>query len=79
MRRSKRCVGKLWTDLGRVIREIERQGVPEALRGLLDTSKRIHAQKRGDQEKIYSVHQPGGACIAKGKAEANMSLVRRSV
>ena len=68
MKRSKRCVRKLRTNLGRVIREIERQGTPESLRILLDTSKRIHAQKRGDQQKIYSVHEPEVACIAKGKA-----------
>lgn len=68
MRRSKRCVKKLRTNLGRVIREIERQGAPESLRVLLDTSKRIHAQKRTDQDKIYSVHEPAVACIAKGKA-----------
>lgn len=68
MKRSRRCVRKLRTNLGRVIREIERQGAPESLRTLLDTSRRIHAQKRGDQEKIYSVHEPEVACIAKGKA-----------
>jgi transposase, IS5 family len=68
MRRSKACTRKLRTNLGRVIREIERQGVPESLRGLLDTSKRIHQQKRGDKDKVYSVHEPEVACIAKGKA-----------
>ena len=68
MRRSKACTRKLRTNLGRVIREIERQGVPESLRSLLDTSKRIHAQKRTDQAKVYSVHEPHTACIAKGKA-----------
>jgi IS5 family transposase len=68
MRRSKRCVRKLRTNLGRVIREIERQGTPESLRMLLDTSKRIHVQKRGDKDKVYSVHEPEVACIAKGKA-----------
>ena len=36
MKRSKRCVRKLRTNLGRVIREIERQGTPESLRILLD-------------------------------------------
>jgi IS5 family transposase len=68
MRRSKACTRKLKTNLGRVIREIERQGVPESLRMLFDTSKRIHAQKRGDQSKVYSVHESQTACIAKGKA-----------
>ncbi len=68
MKRSKRCVRKLRTNLGRVIREIERQGVPESLRSLFDTSRRIHTQTRTDRDKIYSVHEPEVACIAKGKA-----------
>lgn len=68
MRRSKACTRKLRTNLGRVIREVERQGAPESLRELLDTSKRIHAQQRSDQTKTYSVHEPQTACIAKGKA-----------
>jgi len=68
MKRSKGRVRKLRTNLGRVIREIERQGAPESLKSLIETSQRIHEQKRGDQEKIYSVHEPEVACIAKGKA-----------
>lgn len=68
MKRSQRCVRKLRTNLGRVIREIERQGVPASLGKLLDTAKRIHGQKRTEQNKIYSVHEPEVACIAKGKA-----------
>ena len=68
MRRSKACTRKLRTNLGRVIREIERQGVPEPLRIMMDTAKRIHVQKRTDHAKIYSVHEPQTACIAKGKA-----------
>jgi transposase, IS5 family len=68
MRRSKACARKLRTHLGRVIREIEGQCVPGSMRALLDTSKRIHAQKRSDQSKIYSVHEPQTPCIAKGKA-----------
>lgn len=68
MRRSKACTRKLRTNLGRVIREIQRQGVPESLKTLLDTSLRIHTQKRTDKNKVYSVHEPQIACIAKGKA-----------
>jgi len=68
MRRSKACTRKLRTNLGRVIREIQRQGVPASLQALLDTSRRIHTQKRTDKHKVYSVHEPQIACIAKGKA-----------
>jgi IS5 family transposase len=70
MKRARACTRKLRTHLGRVIREIERQqSQPQGLFGkLLETAKRIHAQERGDGQKVYSVHEPEVACIAKGKA-----------
>ena len=51
-------------------REIERQvtGPSEKLARLLETAHRIHAQQRHDKDKVYSVHEPEVACIAKGKA-----------
>jgi len=70
MKRARACTRKLRTNLGRVIREIERQqSQPQGLLGkLLQTAKRIHGQERGDVQKVYSVHEPEVACIAKGKA-----------
>jgi IS5 family transposase len=70
MKRSRKAQRKLRTILGRVIRDIERKSPePDAeLRGLLAIAKRIHAQRRADKNKIYSVHEPHTACIAKGKA-----------
>jgi transposase, IS5 family len=68
MNRAKACTRKLRTNLGRVIREIERQGEVPGLWRLLTVCKRIHAQKRNDEAKIYSVHEPEAMCIAKGKA-----------
>ena len=70
MKRARACTRKLRTNLGRVIREIERQqSQPQGLLGkLLETAKRIHAQERGDGQKVYSVHEPEVACIAKGNA-----------
>jgi len=64
------CTRKLRTNLGRVIREIERQQPqPQGqLNELLLTAKQIHAQQRQDKNKIYSVHEPKVCCIAKGKA-----------
>lgn len=70
MKRAKKCTRSLRTFLGRVIRDIERKH-PEPdqeLVKLLDTSKRIHSQKRKDKNKIYSVHAPEVECISKGKA-----------
>jgi IS5 family transposase len=70
MKRARACTRKLKTQLGRVVREIERQvETPSGkLRKLLQTAHRIHAQQRHDKNKIYSVHEPEVECIAKGKA-----------
>ena len=70
MKRARAGTRKLRTNLGRVIREIERQpSQPQGLLGtLLETAKRFYAQERGDGQKVYSVHQPEVGCIAKGKA-----------
>jgi IS5 family transposase len=66
LKRARACTRKLRTHLVRVIREIERQlSQPQALLGkLLETAKRIHAQERGDGQKVYRVHEPEVACIA---------------
>lgn len=68
MKRAKACTRKLRTNLGRVIREIERQGTVPGLTRILEISKRIHAQKIDTKNKVYSVHEPETTCIAKGKA-----------
>lgn len=69
-KRAMACVKKLRTILGRVIRDIERKcpQTAESLSGLMGIAKRIAAQQRKDRGKIYSVHEPGVSCIAKGKA-----------
>ena len=70
MKRARACTRKLRTQLGRVMREIERQVTKptEKLAKLLATAHRIHAQQRHDKNKVYSVHEPEVECIAKGKA-----------
>lgn len=70
MQRARACTRKLRTQLGRVVRQIERQVAEpsEKLARLLETAHRIHAQQRHDKNKIYSVHEPEVQCIAKGKA-----------
>ncbi len=70
MKRARKSVKALRTYLGRVIRDIKRKE-PEPdreLRDLLAISRRIYEQKRSDKNKIYSIHAPEVACIAKGKA-----------
>ena len=70
MKRARACTRKLKTQLGRVMREIERQveTPSDKLAKLLRTAHRIHAQQTHDKNKIYSVHEPEVQCIAKGKA-----------
>ena len=70
MKRARACTRKLRTQLGRVVREIERQVTEpsEKLARLLATAHRIHVQQRHDKNKVYSVHEPEVECIAKGKA-----------
>jgi IS5 family transposase len=69
MKRARGATRKLRTQLGRVMREIERQVTEpsDKLSKLLETAHRIHAQQRYDKNKVYSVHEPEVECIAKGK------------
>ena len=70
MKRARGATRKLRTQLGRVMREIERKVTEpsENLAKLLKTAHQIHAQQRNDKNKVYSVHEPEVECIAKGKA-----------
>ena len=70
MKRAKACTRTLRTQLGRVLREIERQveNPVGELKKLLETARKLHAQQRHDKKKIYSVHEPEVECISKGKA-----------
>jgi IS5 family transposase len=70
MKRARACTRQLKTQLGRVLREIDRQTAEPSrkLSRLLETARRIHAQQRHDKNKVYSVHEPEVECIAKGKA-----------
>lgn len=69
-KRARRCTKKLKTQLGRVMRDIERKtkDAGDELKGLLEVSRRIHGQERKDKGKVYSVHAPEVVCISKGKA-----------
>jgi IS5 family transposase len=71
MKRARACTRKLKTQLGRIVREIERQiETPSGkLEKLLQTAHRIHIQEKHDKDKIYSVHEPEVHCIAKGNAD----------
>ncbi len=61
---------KLKTIAGRLVRELGRKLGEEALtryRSNLAMFEKVLAQKQSDQNKIYSLHEPQVACIAKGK------------
>ena len=62
---------KLKTIAGRLVRESERTLGPSTLKRHeeeLNLYHRTLQQKRTDKDKIYSIHKPFTACIAKGKA-----------
>jgi IS5 family transposase len=62
---------KLRTIGNRVVRELERK-LPEPLQKQYEDEfskyKKVLTQQRNTKDKIYSLHEPQTACIAKGKA-----------
>lgn len=65
-----KAMRKIKTIAGRLVREILRKLSNEQLekhKDLLDRMQRVLNQKRTDKNKIYSLHEPDVACIAKGK------------
>jgi IS5 family transposase len=70
-KKAKKANRKLKPIAGRLLRELARILSPEKLahyQPQLDLYKQILAQQRSDKNKIYSIHKPFTACIAKGKA-----------
>lgn len=69
-RRMRRCLKKLRTFLGRIIRDIRRKTptIDASMEMLLLRAERIRTQQPTDKKKIYSLHEPDVQCISKGKA-----------
>ncbi|OEJ63743.1 IS5-like element ISVbsp2 family transposase, partial [Magnetovibrio blakemorei] len=72
-RRMRREIKKLKTFLGRVYRDIVRKVAGNAalearFARLLGLVERLLTQKTKDKNKLYALHAPEVACIAKGKA-----------
>lgn len=70
-KKAKKAAKKLKTVAGRLLRELERELPEDRLAHYqqeIDLYKRVLAQERKDKNKIYSLHKPFTACIAKGKA-----------
>jgi transposase, IS5 family len=73
MKRARREIKRLKTYLGRVSRDVRRklEGRPEVAEHFAETLARVErllAQQRTDKNKLYALHAPEVACIAKGKA-----------
>jgi transposase, IS5 family len=73
MQRARREIRRLKTYLGRVFRDVRRklEGRPEVAAhfdAALTRVERLLAQQRTDKNKLYALHAPEVACIAKGKA-----------
>lgn len=69
-KKARRAGKKLNTIAGRLLRELERklpQGTFAGLEDELALYRRVLGQKKNDKDKLYSLHKPFTACIAKGK------------
>lgn len=69
-RKTKKTTRRVRTMAGALIRDLQRKLSSAALdrhREQLKLFQRVHDQKRTDKNKIYSLHEPGVLCIAKGK------------
>lgn len=73
MRRARREIKRLKTYLGRVFRDVRRKLEPRPeiagpFAAALARVERLLGQQRTDKNKLYALHAPEVACIAKGKA-----------
>ncbi len=69
-KKAKAALRKIKTIAGRQVRDIERQftdNQKEKYQELFIILNKILLQKKGDKNKIYSIHEPEVSCIAKGK------------
>lgn len=70
-KKAKKAVKKLNTIAGRLLRELDRKLSEVQFEKYAEEFEKffkILNQKRKDRNKIYSIHKPFTACIAKGKA-----------
>lgn len=68
--KARKAVKRLKTIAGRLVREIERKLPIDVLTSLHERFAQFHRalqQKRGDKQKLYSLHEPHIYCMSKGK------------
>ncbi len=70
-KKARKSMKKLKTIAGRLVRELERKLPEERLKTYqsdLELFTQVLNQKKGDKDKIYSLHKSFTSCISKGKA-----------
>lgn len=67
--RTRKADKKVRTIAGRLVRELERQLLPDNHVSEIGLFKRVLAQKKADKNKVYSLHEPEVLCISKGKEQ----------
>jgi len=65
--RARKADRKVKTIAGRLVRELERELSPNLHQDILALFKKVLAQKKNDNNKIYSLHEPHVQCMSKGK------------
>ncbi|MFK5982702.1 MAG: IS5 family transposase [Flavobacteriaceae bacterium] len=80
-KKAKAALRKIKTIAGRQVRDIERQftdNQEEKYQELFIILNKILRQKRGDKNKVYSIHEPEVSCIAKGKEAKKFEFGNKS-
>jgi len=68
---ARKAEKKIKTIAGRLVREIERKLSADRLSeysSTIELFKKVLSQKRSDNNKVYSIHEPTVECISKGKS-----------
>ena len=80
-KKARAALRKIKTIAGRQTRDIERQFTSQQRhkhQELFIIINKILVQKRGDKNKIYSIHEPQVSCIAKGKEAKKFEFGNKS-
>jgi len=70
-KKATKALKKMQIRVGRLLRDVSRKMDEQALQEhypILELCRKVVDQKKTDSHKIYSLHEPDVACIAKGKA-----------
>ena len=80
-KKARSALRKIKTIAGRQVRDIERQFTDiqkQKYQELFIILNKILRQKKGDKNKIYSIHEPEVSCIAKGKESKKFEFGNKS-